>query len=87
MRKTWILKSRDAGEETCWTKVFCYNNVFSVDVLPGHCNRKHIGIGVRYNAEKTRVGHYYTTPIYQFKMRCHLCSNAIVIRYRIILSG
>lgn len=35
----------------------------------------HIGMGVRYNAEKKKVGMYYTTPIYQFRMKCHLCNN------------
>ncbi|XP_078354041.1 coiled-coil domain-containing protein 130 homolog [Oculina patagonica] len=35
----------------------------------------HIGMGVRYNAEKKRVGNYYTTPIYRFRMKCHLCDN------------
>ena len=34
----------------------------------------HIGMGVRYNAEKKKVGMYYTTPIYQFRMKCHLVS-------------
>merc|ERR1719342_1635864 len=24
--------------------------------------KKHIGMGVRYNAEKTKIGMYYTTP-------------------------
>lgn len=43
------------------------------------CNN-HIGMGVRYNAEKTKVGMYYTTPIYQFKMKCHLCDNHFVIK-------
>ena len=32
-------------------------------------------LGVRYNAEKKRVGNYYTTPIYRFRMKCHLCDN------------
>ena len=36
-----------------------------------HCD-KHIGMGVRYNAEKQRVGEYYTTPILEFRMKCHL---------------
>ncbi|XP_071954402.1 coiled-coil domain-containing protein 130 homolog [Antedon mediterranea] len=40
---------------------------------------KHIGMGVRYNAEKKKVGNYYTTPIYQFKMKCHLCDNYLVM--------
>lgn len=35
----------------------------------------HIGMGVRYNAEKKKVGNYYTTPIYRFRMKCHLCDN------------
>ncbi|XP_048377875.1 probable splicing factor YJU2B [Stegostoma tigrinum] len=38
---------------------------------------KHIGMGVRYNAEKKKVGNYYTTPIYRFRMKCHLCVNHI----------
>ncbi|XP_077185917.1 putative splicing factor YJU2B isoform X2 [Paroedura picta] len=33
--------------------------------------------GVRYNAEKKKVGNYYTTPIYRFRMKCHLCPNHI----------
>ena len=42
--------------------------------------KKHIGMGVRYNSEKTKLGMYYTTPIYQFKMKCHLCPNKITIK-------
>ncbi|XP_032743785.1 coiled-coil domain-containing protein 130 isoform X3 [Rattus rattus] len=34
-------------------------------------------MGVRYNAEKKKVGNYYTTPIYRFRMKCHLCVNYI----------
>ena len=37
-----------------------------------------VGKGVRYNAEKKRVGSYYTTPVYQFSMKCHLCPGRIV---------
>ena len=33
------------------------------------CN-KHIGMGVRYNAEKTKIGMYYTTPVYQVILTC-----------------
>jgi len=40
----------------------------------------HIGMGVRYNSEKRKVGMYYTTPIYQFRMKCHLCPNHIEIK-------
>ncbi|KAI9321911.1 CWC16 protein, partial [Dichotomocladium elegans] len=39
----------------------------------------HIGKGVRYNAEKKKIGNYYSTPILQFRMKCHLCSNWIEI--------
>lgn len=43
------------------------------------CNN-HIGMGVRYNAEKSKIGNYYTTPIYQFKMKCRMCGNHIVLK-------
>ncbi|XP_077981300.1 coiled-coil domain-containing protein 130 homolog [Glandiceps talaboti] len=38
------------------------------------CN-SHVGMGVRYNAEKKKVGNYYSTPIYRFRMKCHLCDS------------
>jgi len=31
-------------------------------------------MGVRYNAEKKKIGNYYSTPIYSFRCKCHLCS-------------
>ncbi|XP_023248548.1 coiled-coil domain-containing protein 130 homolog isoform X2 [Copidosoma floridanum] len=40
----------------------------------------HIGMGVRYNAEKKKVGMYYSTPVYQFRMKCHLCDNHFEIK-------
>lgn len=40
----------------------------------GTCN-SHIGMGVRYNAEKKKIGSYYSTPIYSFRCKCHLCSG------------
>ncbi|WAR24712.1 CC130-like protein [Mya arenaria] len=40
----------------------------------------HIGMGVRYNAEKTKTGMYYTTPLYKFRMKCHLCDNYFEIQ-------
>ncbi|VDK42764.1 unnamed protein product [Cylicostephanus goldi] len=43
------------------------------------CNN-HVGMGVRYNAEKKKIGMYYTTPLYEFRMKCHLCDNYFVIR-------
>ncbi|XP_075903738.1 putative splicing factor YJU2B [Nelusetta ayraudi] len=39
--------------------------------------KNHIGMGVRYNAEKKKVGNYYSTAIYRFRMKCHLCVNYI----------
>eukprot|EP00105_Crassostrea_gigas_P023930 XP_011443995.1 PREDICTED: coiled-coil domain-containing protein 130 homolog [Crassostrea gigas] len=45
----------------------------------GGCN-SHIGMGVRYNAEKKKVGKYYSTPIWQFRMKCHLCDNYFEIQ-------
>ncbi|GAA5989814.1 hypothetical protein JCM11641_003376 [Rhodosporidiobolus odoratus] len=43
------------------------------------CNN-HIGQGVRYNAEKKRVGSYYSSAIWSFRMKCHLCQGWIEIR-------
>ena len=40
----------------------------------------HIARGKRYNAEKKQVGKYFSTPIYQFRMRCHLCPNYMEIK-------
>lgn len=40
----------------------------------------HIAMGVRYNAEKKRVGAYLSTPIHEFRMKCHLCDQYFVIR-------
>ncbi|KAK6989988.1 coiled-coil domain-containing protein 130 [Biomphalaria glabrata] len=45
----------------------------------GGCG-SHVGMGVRYNAEKTKVGNYYSTPIYKFRMKCHLCDNYFEIQ-------
>lgn len=50
----------------------------SVSVLQffnsGTCNN-HIGMGVRYNAEKKKIGNYYSTPIFSFRCKCHLCDG------------
>jgi len=35
----------------------------------------HVGTGVRFNAEKKKIGNYYSTPILSFRMKCHLCSH------------
>ncbi|KAL8991792.1 MAG: hypothetical protein Q9169_007644 [Polycauliona sp. 2 TL-2023] len=39
-----------------------------------------IGQGVRFNAEKKKVGNYYTTPIFSFRMKHIACSGWIEIR-------
>ncbi|CAO1429836.1 unnamed protein product [Diamesa serratosioi] len=42
--------------------------------------KNHIGMGVRYNAEKSKLGMYYSTPVYKFRMKCHLCDNYFEIK-------
>ncbi|KAK8233811.1 CWC16 protein [Phyllosticta capitalensis] len=39
-----------------------------------------IGQGVRFNAEKKRVGKYHSTPIWEFRMRHTACGGIIAIR-------
>ncbi|EME89498.1 uncharacterized protein MYCFIDRAFT_28130 [Pseudocercospora fijiensis CIRAD86] len=39
-----------------------------------------IAQGVRFNAEKRKVGNYYSTPIWSFRMRHTACDGAIEIR-------
>lgn len=39
-----------------------------------------IGQGVRFNAQKTKVGNYYSTPIWNFKMKHGQCGAFIDIR-------
>lgn len=39
-----------------------------------------IGQGVRFNALKKKVGHYYSTPIYSFRMKHSVCGGWIEIR-------
>ena len=48
--------------------------VFIHYLCSGTCNN-HIGMGVRYNAEKKKIGNYYSTPIFSFRCKCHLCSG------------
>lgn len=43
------------------------------------CNA-HIGKGVRFNAKKVLAGSYFTTKIWEFRMKCPTCKGAIVIR-------
>lgn len=64
--------------------IFHFNNANFSFEMPFNiwclgCNN-HVGMGVRYNAEKKKIGMYYTTPLYEFKMKCHLCDNHYIIR-------
>ncbi|KAK1153714.1 coiled-coil domain-containing protein 130 [Acipenser oxyrinchus oxyrinchus] len=38
--------------------------------------KNHIGMGEQLSCEHS-TAHYYTTPIYRFRMKCHLCVNYI----------
>jgi coiled-coil domain-containing protein 130 len=42
--------------------------------------KNHIAQSNRYNAEKKKVDMYFSTPVHEFKMKCHLCDNHFVIR-------
>jgi coiled-coil domain-containing protein 130 len=37
-------------------------------------------MGVRFNAEKFHIGMYFSTPLFRFKMKCHLCPSFIIIK-------
>ena len=39
-----------------------------------------IGQGVRFNAEKKKIGNYLSTPIFSFRMKHNVCGGAIEIR-------
>jgi len=39
-----------------------------------------IGQGVRFNAEKKKVGYYYSTPIWNFRMKHVACGGVLEIR-------
>ncbi|KAF2227502.1 CWC16 protein [Elsinoe ampelina] len=46
-----------------------------------HCPKPTIiGQGVRFNAEKKKVGNYYSTPIWSFRMKHVICGGEIEIR-------
>ncbi|RPB29564.1 DUF572-domain-containing protein [Terfezia boudieri ATCC MYA-4762] len=49
------------------------------NIVCNHC-QGHIAQGVRFNAEKTKVGNYYSTPIWAFKIKHTTCSGVIVIQ-------
>ena len=37
--------------------------------------KNHIGMGVRYNAEKSKIGNYYSTSIYKFRFGLYFFIN------------
>ena len=39
-----------------------------------------MGQGVRFNAEKRRIGNYHSTPVWQFRMRHAACSGLLEIQ-------
>ena len=41
---------------------------------------KSIAKGVRFNAHKKVVSEYLGTKVYEFSMRCHLCSHRLKVR-------
>lgn len=60
-----------------WYVCLCRLLVHDADLAhnpSGTCNN-HIGMGVRYNAEKKKIGAYYSTPIFSFRCKCHLCDG------------
>ncbi|EGT54607.1 hypothetical protein CAEBREN_00671 [Caenorhabditis brenneri] len=69
-------KSLDIQKSQC-PEVWKFEMPFNIWCLGCH---NHVGMGVRYNAEKKKCGMYYTTPLYEFRMKCHLCDNYYVIR-------
>jgi coiled-coil domain-containing protein 130 len=44
----------------------------------GGCKNQ-IGMGVRFNAEKKQAGTYFSSKIWNFRMKCAQCSNWIEI--------
>ncbi|KAI9188718.1 Protein saf4 [Blastocladiella emersonii ATCC 22665] len=49
------------------------------NVWCGGCDAP-IGMGVRFNAEKKKVGKYYSTPIWSFRMKSPCCKHWFEIR-------
>ena len=41
----------------------------------GECVHK----GVRFNADKDKAGKYFTTTIWHFRLKCHLCDNIMIM--------
>ena len=49
------------------------------NVWCGSCDG-HLGAGVRFNAEKRKVGNYLSTPIYGFTCKCASCGGKFELR-------
>ncbi|KAK0520265.1 Protein saf4 [Tilletia horrida] len=49
------------------------------DIWCGSCET-HIGQGVRFNAEKRKIGNYLSSPIYAFRCKCATCKNFFEVR-------
>lgn len=47
---------------------------------PADSNNRLIGQGVRFNAEKKKVGNYFSTPVWSFRMKHTACGGWIEIR-------
>jgi len=41
---------------------------------------EHVSKGIRFNAEKKRVGKFHSTPIYEFRMSCRFCQHPFVVQ-------
>ena len=80
LRCFWSYQINSVSDDTNMV-FFIYFHRFEMpyNIWCGGCN-SHIGMGVRYNAEKTKTGMYYSTPIYKFRMKCHLCPNYFEIQ-------
>ena len=42
------------------------------------CNQ-HQARGLRYNAQKSQIGKYYSTPIFAFAMKCYTCKAELIM--------
>eukprot|EP00557_Chaetoceros_sp_GSL56_P004786 CAMPEP_0176489604 /NCGR_PEP_ID=MMETSP0200_2-20121128/7386_1 /TAXON_ID=947934 /ORGANISM="Chaetoceros sp., Strain GSL56" /LENGTH=365 /DNA_ID=CAMNT_0017886775 /DNA_START=77 /DNA_END=1174 /DNA_ORIENTATION=- len=42
--------------------------------------RCHVAKGTRFNAQKEHFGDYYSSKLWEFRMKCRQCSNAFIIR-------
>lgn len=66
---------------TCKPPQTSSNNTGTASTAEGSSEPEHIliGQGVRFNAQKKRVGNYYSTPIWSFRMKHTACGGWIEI--------